>query len=237
MSASASQRRRVLRTGVSVALAAVVVASLFTDAVQRVLVQRGVPVPGWCTLSTPHGREAHTQAEMSALAQTIVTTGSGARALQRGAFSTPASVTCVVTQPDELREETPSPETGLTPRALSLKQRVAESFGRIPSGGYRPEGITSGRIPGSAHYDGRAIDYFFRPHDDPDKKKQGWTLAHWLVAHAGELHIYAVIYDDRIWTSARSGQGWREYVHPSGDITNPVLRHLDHVHVDVRRGG
>jgi oligopeptide/dipeptide ABC transporter ATP-binding protein len=35
------------------------------------------------------------------------------------------------------------------------------------------------------------------------------------------------------WTARRSDEGWRSYVHPSGDTENPTLRHLDHVHIDV----
>jgi hypothetical protein len=43
-----------------------------------------------------------------------------------------------------------------------------------------------------------------------------------------------VIYDDQIWSARRSDEGWRPYTHPSGNTTDPTLRHLDHVHVDVR---
>ena len=39
-----------------------------------------------------------------------------------------------------------------------------------------------------------------------------------------------MIYDDTIWSAARSDEGWRSYEIDSDD---PVLRHLDHVHVDV----
>lgn len=218
------------------ALAVVMATGLFTDVLQRALATRGVPLPGWCTLTTPDGREAFPQEQMTALAGRIVSDEADVSPRYRDALGTPESLSCVVSQASDLREEEPLPTTGLTPRATAVMARVSGMFGSIPNGGYSPEGITSGRIPGSAHYDGRAIDYFFTPYDDPAQKREGWTLANWLVAHASELHIYAVIYDDRIWTSARSLQGWREYVHPSGDTTNPVLRHLDHVHVDVRRG-
>jgi hypothetical protein len=45
-----------------------------------------------------------------------------------------------------------------------------------------------------------------------------------------------VIFDDRIWTLWASAEGWRGYTHPSGNTRNPILRHLDHVHVAVVRG-
>ena len=48
--------------------------------------------------------------------------------------------------------------------------------------------------------------------------------------------MLSVIYADRIWTSWAAYLGWRDYVHPSGDTRNPVLRHLDHVHVAVESG-
>jgi hypothetical protein len=48
--------------------------------------------------------------------------------------------------------------------------------------------------------------------------------------------VLSVIYADRIWTSWAAYAGWRDYVHPSGDTRNPVLRHLDHVHVAVESG-
>ena len=53
---------------------------------------------------------------------------------------------------------------------------------------------------------------------------------------AQEHHVLSVIYADRIWTSWAAYAGWRDYVHPSGDTRNPVLRHLDHVHVAVESG-
>jgi hypothetical protein len=62
-------------------------------------------------------------------------------------------------------------------------------------------------------------------------------VAHWLVINADRLGIATVIYDDQIWTARRSAGGWRSYTHPSGNTSDPTLRHLDHVHVDVIRGG
>jgi hypothetical protein len=49
--------------------------------------------------------------------------------------------------------------------------------------------------------------------------------------------VATVIYDAKIWTARRSAEGWRPYTHPSGDTANPTLQHLDHIHVDVARGG
>ena len=84
-------------------------------------------------------------------------------------------------------------------------------------------------MDGSAHYDGQAVDFFFRP-ADATNNSAGWALAQFLVANADRLEVSTVIYDDRIWTASRSSEGWRDYEIDSDD---PVARHLDHVHVDV----
>lgn len=128
-------------------------------------------------------------------------------------------------------------QDGLTPRAGAVLTEVTATFGELPVGGFEPGGISTGHVEGSAHYDGRAVDIFFEPHDDPASDRAGWTVAHWLAVQADRLGIATLIYDDMIWTARRSGEGWRPYTHPSGDTTDPTLRHLDHIHVDVARGG
>lgn len=124
---------------------------------------------------------------------------------------------------------------GLTPRAAEVRTEMEQAFGEQNLGGFSPEGVSTGHISGSAHYDGRAIDVFYRPVNS-DNQRSGWATAHWLVAHADRLDIATVIFDGRIWTARRSAQGWRDYRPPGGDTTNPVLMHRDHVHVDVMRG-
>ncbi len=124
---------------------------------------------------------------------------------------------------------------GLTARAQQVRAEMRARFGRLPLGGFAPGGVTTGHMPGSAHYEGRAIDAFFRPVNEANKAR-GWALAQYLVAHADRLSIDTVIFDGRIWTARRALQGWRTY-----DITADgrskavvsVLEHRDHVHVDV----
>ena len=124
--------------------------------------------------------------------------------------------------------------SGLTPRAVRLRTALEEAFGRQSLGGFAPGGVRTGHVEGSAHYDGRALDVFFRP-VTAKGTASGWALAHWAVAHASELDVTVVIYDRQIWSAGRSSQGWRDYEHPSGDTDNPVLAHEDHVHVEVAR--
>lgn len=124
---------------------------------------------------------------------------------------------------------------GLTMRAQTMVFGFWDSYGGRPLGGFDPKGITSGHIENSAHYDGRAVDIFFA-RSDKDNNARGWLLANWLVANADYYSIATVIFDDHVWTLVKSDQGWRRYVHPSGDRKNPTLRHLDHIHADVVNG-
>lgn len=125
--------------------------------------------------------------------------------------------------------------SGLTPRATRLRSQLEREFGRQQLGGFARGGVSGGHGGDSAHYDGRALDVFFRPADAPHRRR-GWAVAHWSVAQAGRLGIATVIYDDRIWTAARSREGWRPYAAPDGPGDPAVLRHLDHVHLDVEAG-
>ncbi|WP_156870103.1 hypothetical protein [Sporichthya polymorpha] len=145
----------------------------------------------------------------------------------------PHALTCVT--PQRSMPAQPMTTTGLTMRSLALIRGWAEAYGGRPIGGFAPGGVTGGHIENSAHYDGRAVDIFFSL-DDADNKARGWLLAHWLVAHADYYQIATLIFDDMLWSNVNSPLGWRPYVHPSGNVTNVTLRHLDHIHVDVVRG-
>lgn len=142
------------------------------------------------------------------------------------------SLSCRVAVADDLSQQEPT-ESGLTPRAEQVRQEMTEVFGDLELGGFAPGGVDHGHQEESTHYDGRAIDIFFRPVTE-EHRREGWLLAHWLVAHAEDLDIQYVIFDDVVW-SAHSFQGqWQDYQVADGN--NAVLRHLDHVHVDVVDG-
>jgi hypothetical protein len=125
-------------------------------------------------------------------------------------------------------------ESGLVPRATVVRRDLEARFGTLSLGGFEPGGVSSGHMEGSAHYEGRAIDVFFRP-INADNTKRGWAVATYLVANADRLDIATLIFDDRIWhAGSRSGDGWTDYRVPStsrGD--RAILEHRDHVHVDV----
>jgi hypothetical protein len=143
--------------------------------------------------------------------------------------------TCVVDSPKSDDQEQQA--GGLTERAETVRSDISRAFGELPLGGFEPGGVTDGHIEGSAHYEGRAIDIFFRPISD-DNKRHGWVLAHYLVANASRLDIAHVIFDDQIWSAgSQSEDGWRNF-DPAGAedadaATRAILEHRDHVHVDV----
>ncbi len=125
-------------------------------------------------------------------------------------------------------------DSGLVERAAAVRQDLEERFGTLSLGGFDPAGVSSGHMEGSAHYEGRAIDIFFRPINAANNQR-GWAMATYLVANADRLDINTLIFDDRIWHSgSRSGDGWTDYEVPSSSRGDrAILEHRDHVHVDV----
>jgi hypothetical protein len=147
----------------------------------------------------------------------------------------PARFSCVVDESGDLAAERPR-GNGLTGRAQRVRRSLDRAFGDLPMGGFAAGGVSTGHRPGSAHYDGRAIDVFVRP-INPDNKRKGWAIASYLVAHASRLDVDHVIFDKRIWSAGRSASGWRDYDPGDTPGDRAILEHRDHVHVDVVAGG
>lgn len=142
------------------------------------------------------------------------------------------SLRCEGTAADDLPEQELTP-TGLTPRAQHALEEMTAVFGNQPLGGFAPGGVSQGHGAESTHYSGRGIDIFFRPITE-ENRREGWILAQWLIAHADDLDIQYVIFDDKIWSAHSSRGHWQTYDAP--EPANDILRHRDHVHVDVLRG-
>jgi hypothetical protein len=163
----------------------------------------------------------------------------GARALASALTGwSQARFSCVADRPDGDVEEVGS--SGLTPRAEAVRADLERVFGDLALGGFSPDGVSSGHMEGSTHYDGRALDVFVRPVGQANQRR-GWAIAHYLVARAHLLGVQHVIFDGRIWSSGRSSEaGWRTYTPRDADGASPetrqVLEHRDHVHVDVVQG-
>ena len=142
-----------------------------------------------------------------------------------------AAFTCAI-RPDSVPDESPDAK-GLTQRAETALSAVQDAFGPQETGGYAPGGVSDGHMENSAHYQGRAIDFFYKP-VNATQRRDGWATAQYLVANAEHLDVATVIYDGRIWTAKRSVQGWRDYTPPGGPTDDATLMHRDHVHLDVR---
>lgn len=196
-----------------------------------------------CTVRTSDGEVGLTRDEAKRATTAVALRARGAEApdtsgidpgvLQRLADGPPgdagASLACRGSAARDLPEQQLG-ATGLTPRAERLREAMTEVFGNQSLGGFAPGGIDQGHGAESAHYDGRAIDVFFRPVTEQNRRA-GWVLAHWLVAHAEDLDVQYVIFDDRFWSVHSSRGQWQDYDAP--EPGNEILRHLDHVHVDV----
>ncbi len=156
------------------------------------------------------------------------------QALTAGSSGGPGPVlSCRGTAPGDLPEQSLT-DTGLTPRAEQVRTAMVEVFGEQGLGGFAPGGVGQGHGEESTHYDGRAIDVFFRPITE-ENQRDGWLLAQWLVAHAESLDIQYVIFADQFWSAHLDRGQWHPYEAPPP--ANEILRHLDHVHVDVLGGG
>jgi len=187
----------------------------------------------WSTTSS--GGRSAARLDASALARDLAISATDARAVV-AAFTgrVPAAVTCrhggaATSETDRLDSH------GLTPRAEAVREDLRARFPGVPLGGFAPGGVHTGHMPGSAHYEGRAIDAFVRP-VNPRNKERGWALAEYFVANAARLSINTVIFDDRIWTARRPADGWRHSTVATGGKPPAVVRileHRDHVHVDV----
>ena len=127
----------------------------------------------------------------------------------------------------------PAFERGLTPDGVAILRCGLGDFPMIRSYGCL---ATSGHVPGSDHYTGRACDFMIpgqATHDTKDGVALGNSMAAYFKDHAREFGVTYIIWHGRIWNSARASEGWRTYRHPSGS-SNWTLLHMDHVHVSVK---
>lgn len=138
------------------------------------------------------------------------TAGGTAAGTASGATSSPAGVTSAPC-PDGS-----GTESGLTPSAVTLFRSVCNAFPALTTyGGYDGHG---------EHSSGRAIDFMIN-----GDSALGQAVADWARAHAGELNLFDVIWQQHIWTPVRSAEGWRAMP----DRGSSTANHFDHVHISV----
>lgn len=105
-----------------------------------------------------------------------------------------------------------SVESGLQPDTVRVYRAVCARFPQIAS-----YGGLAGR---GEHATGHSLDIMVRG-------QLGWEIAEFLQANRIELGVSYLIYEQRIWTVQRGGEGWRSMSSRGGDTAN----HFDHVHV------
>lgn len=114
-------------------------------------------------------------------------------------------------------DKSSSIEGGLQPDGVRVYRALCARFPNISSfGGRRPAN-------GGFHPSGRAVDAMI------DTNNGGWEVARWVRANASRLGVSEVIHAQSIWTTQRSGEGWRGM----SDMGNKTANHFDHVHISV----
>lgn len=111
-----------------------------------------------------------------------------------------------------------APLPGLQARTAAVHQALCANFPAITSyGGVRADWDVE-------HPSGRAIDAM------TSNQAVGDAVANWARANAGQYGITEVIWNQRIWTTQRAGEGWRMM----SDRGSATANHRDHVHISVR---
>ena len=113
----------------------------------------------------------------------------------------------------------PASNYGLKGGAVKTYQAVMSNFSGINSvGGYRASSLSN-------HQLGLAIDFMITPGSE---SALGWSIAKYLVAHASELNVDHIIFEQKIWTPANPT--WRSME----DRGSTTANHYDHVHVSMK---
>lgn len=103
--------------------------------------------------------------------------------------------------------------------AKALANLVGDQWDISEIGGWRPnDGY-------GEHVTGRALDVMV-------KDQRGDEIADYLVANAAAVGVDNVIWQQRIWSAARAGEGWR----PMEDRGSDTQNHRDHVHTLLAPG-
>lgn len=115
--------------------------------------------------------------------------------------------------------------SGLTSRSKSLLVKVHDRYPQITwYNGVRPDSIPD-------HPSGRALDIMLSNYTSSSSNKLGWNIANWVRNNSSALGVEYVIFDQHIWSVARSSEGWRTMEDRGSDNAN----HRNHVHVTVKR--
>ncbi len=118
----------------------------------------------------------------------------------------------------------PATPRGLKPNAVKTHRAAVKKFPKIKT----VHGVRPGA--NSDHSSGRALDLMIPNYKSASGKKLGRGVSAWAKANAKSLGVDYVIWDQRIWSVARSREGWRAMANRGSDSAN----HKNHVHISVR---
>jgi uncharacterized protein YraI len=115
---------------------------------------------------------------------------------------------------------------GLKPNAAKTYRAAVTKFPRIKT----VYGVRAGAD--SDHSTGRAVDLMIPDYKSASGRKLGGDVAAWARtrARAKSSGITYVIWNQRIWSVARSSEGWRAMANRGSDSAN----HKNHVHISVK---
>ena len=114
-------------------------------------------------------------------------------------------------------------ENGLQPNAIKVHRAALVAFPQIKTYyGVRPDSYPD-------HPTGHALDLMLPGYPSDSAHALGLRIRDWARAHARELGIKYVIFDQHIWNIERDAEGWRFMA----DRGSPSANHKDHVHITV----
>lgn len=118
---------------------------------------------------------------------------------------------------------------GLAANTLAAENFVKSHFGINNIGGWSP----SGSVATSDHPKGKAIDVMIDKWRTAAGIAEGNKVAAYFTGHPNDFGTKYAIWRNRIDT----GSGWRPYTRSDrGNISDPTLAHMDHVHVSFLSG-
>jgi hypothetical protein len=102
---------------------------------------------------------------------------------------------------------------------------------------------TSATTPSSEHFDGRAVDSFFNVRNTTERAEASALLT-WLLkydaagnryANARRLGVMYIIWNDKMWSSYRAGEGWRPYSSCAETTSSAydTACHRNHIHFSL----
>jgi hypothetical protein len=122
---------------------------------------------------------------------------------------------------------------GYTKGAVALSRWLVRRYRNTGNiGGYACRQNTANAAQMSLHAEGRALDWMISAGSAANRRivarfVRRVSARNWKLGRA--LGLQEIIWNGRIWTSARHTEGWRAYTGP-----NP---HTDHVHIGINRPG